>query len=298
MNRRTFCKGIGIVSGAAASGVVTPKTVFAAKTDNREIDRLLNEGARFFYCGAHPDDEALVGSILAKAGPALGNPVYFLVMTHGDGGACHLPEGCHPTLADLRHKELTEVCANYRATLQNERFFNAPLPVSSFPKRHEIAKIWKEQKDPTMVCAEAIRKFRPDVILTFDPDHGFTGHPEHQLASRFVVQGAMVAADSKTQIGDLKPHNTPNIYYVLNKYWLMAIAGSRDPATVTHTWNPLQMCGHRLNCRDLMAEYTKSHRTQSADMGMVRATRFLIDTVYLHKVDPAKEAKDPFEPVA
>ena len=46
-----------------------------------------------------------------------------------------------------------------------------------------------------------------------------------------------------------------------------------------------------------MAEYTRPHRTQERDMGMVRRLKWMIDEVYLYRVDPWAEKKDPFEPV-
>ena len=54
---------------------------------------LIESGARLMWVGAHPDDESLVGSIFAKAGPALHNPLYFFVMNHVTEGNVTCPKG-------------------------------------------------------------------------------------------------------------------------------------------------------------------------------------------------------------
>lgn len=266
------------------------------KTSKQGVDKLLMDGAGVMWCGAHPDDEGLVGSILAKTGPALGNPLYFLVLTHGDGGECCIPGGCKPDLVTVRGEEMKRVAEMYKAELQHEYLYNAPLPVKSFPKRHEIAKIWNDQKDTTLICAEAIRKFKPDILFTFQPDFGFTGHPEHQIASRFATAGVRMAANEDSVINDLAPHKVPYVYYGLNKYWLFRMFGKADPGKVTEVWDAMQPCVNGMNCRDLMAEITKCHESQARDMGAVRKMKWLIEYQYLYLTDPFTEILDPFEP--
>jgi len=262
------------------------------------LDQLTESGARVMWVGAHPDDEALVGSVLAKAGPDLGNPLYFFVLTHGDGGECNLPEGCFPDLATVRGEEMKHVAALYRAELQHERYFNAPLPVESFPPRHEIARLWQEAGDPALKIARAIRSFRPDVLVTFDPDNGFTGHPEHQLASRFATLAERIAADPSQEIDGLPAFRVPNTYYALNRYWIFVMLGRADPGPYSETFDARQPCGDGEKCRNVMAEYTLAHRTQARDMGTVRKVKWMIDEVYLYRVDPWTEARDPYEAAA
>jgi len=260
------------------------------------LEQLVDAGARMMWVGAHPDDESLVGSIFAKAGPGNQNPLYFFVLNHGDGGECNLPEGCHPDLKTVRGEEMKYAAALYRARLRHEHYYNAPLPVESFPPRHEIARIWSEQGDPALRIARAIREFRPDVLITFDPDDGFTGHPEHQLASRFATQAERMAADPAVSIDGLPPFRVANTYYAINRYWIFVMLGKADPGPYSETFDATQECIDGLKCRDVMAEYTKAHRTQARDMGMVRKVKWMIDDVYLYRVDPWSEIEDPFEP--
>jgi len=260
------------------------------------LEELVDAGARMMWVGAHPDDESMVGSIFAKAGPGMGNPLLFYVLNHGDGGECNLPEGCHPDVKSVRAEEMKHAAALYRADLVLEHYYNAPLPVESFPPRDEIARIWLEQGDPAPKIARAIRTFRPDVLITFDPDHGFTGHPEHQLASRFATLAVRMAADPALEMDDLAPFRVPNTYYALNRYWPFVMLGRADPYPYSETFDARQECLDGMTCRDVMAEYTKAHRTQARDMGTVRKAKWMIRHVYLYRVDPWTEIKDPYEP--
>jgi len=282
---------LAVYAGCAGSHVQT-ETLREGGT----LDDLIGSGARIMWVGAHPDDEALAGPIFARAGPVLHNPLLFFVMTHGDGGECLLPGGCHPDLKTVRGEEMKEVARLYQATLVHEAYYNAPLPVKSFPPRHEIAAKWLSQGDPALKIARIIREFKPDVVLTFDPDRGFTNHPEHQLISRFATQAIRLADDPGVQIDGLPRFRVPNTYYVKNRYWIFVLLGKADPGPYSETFDATQECLAGEPCRDVMAEFTRPHRTQANDMGTVRRLKWMIDKLYLYRVDPWKEPKDPLEP--
>ena len=259
------------------------------------LQQRLEDGARVMWCAAHPDDESMMGPVLAKAGPGLGLPLYFLVLTHGEGGECCIPGGCHPDLATVRAGEMKQVAQAYRAELQMERFWNAPLPVESFPARHDLAKKWHDEGDPARLCAVAIRRFRPDVLLTFHPDTGFTGHPEHQIMARFAGAGARLAADAARDLDGLPAHRVPAMYYGLNRYFPFRWLGQGDPGIYTDRFDARQPCSGGKNCAQVMAELTKFHRSQDKDMRQIRILCRLIRDVFLYRVDPFTEIKDPFE---
>ena len=249
------------------------------------------------WVAAHPDDEALVGAIMAKSSLLLNNPLYFLIFTHGDGGECCLPEGCKPDVKTIRAREMKRAAALYHAELEHHALFNASLPVESFPKRHEIARIWADQAAPDRICANAIRRFKPDILLTFDPFHGFTGHPEHQITSRFATAGVRLAADQRETMDALAPHRVDSVYYGLNRLLPSVLAGSADPEPVTEIWDATQPCIGNKTCIEKMAEFSFAHRTQTNDMIMVRMLSRWITRIHLRKTDPFKEILDPFEPV-
>jgi LmbE family N-acetylglucosaminyl deacetylase len=253
------------------------------------LERALDDPeARIMWVGAHPDDETLASPILARACIALKRPCYFFVFNHGDGGLCPLKLGCHPTLAAVRGREEKKVAEAYGAELEHHYFFNAPLPEESFPPRPSIAKLWRKKRDPGALVAAAIRKFRPTIILTFDPDRGFTGHPEHQLASRFAMEGMRRAAEH---------HRVPNMFHVLNRYWITRIAGAADPAEPTEYFDTHVACGPPgKTCLDVALEITKLHRTQVRDMGLTRSLRPQMGWLYLRRIDPLTEpVPSPYE---
>lgn len=269
------------------------------KNDGRgeDIESRLKSGARVMWIAAHPDDESMVGALLLRSSLYYKNPLYFLVFTHGDGGECCIKGGCHPDLKIVRGEELKKVAKAYNADLQHEYLYNAPLPMESFPKRHIIAKKWKEEKDPTYIVAEAIRRFKPDIVITFDPHQGFTGHPEHQIASRFAISGIIAAADSNYKIENTAPHRVKHLYFGLNKYFIFKIIGQTDPSPVTEEWNMNKECAGGKSCKELLSMYTRFHKSQENDMKTVRKLLRWIDTMYLSEYDPFKYPLDPYEEV-
>ena len=305
MNRRGFLEasvtGAGALLGAALLGPAVPGCGGApprpaGPPPPPPVDALLAKGARVMWIAAHPDDESWCGTLLARASIHYGNPLSMLVLTRGDGGECCLKEGCKPDLATVRGQEMRAVAARYRAALQHERFWSAPLPVESFPKRHKIFDLWRRQRDPVEVVARAVRKFRPDLVLTFDPDVGATGHPEHQLASRVATAGIRLAARADLRLDALRPHHVARTYYVVNRIWLYRLIGRADPGHVSERFDATLPCTRTMSCLRFMTEATRLHRTQDNDMSMVRNFRSLFSRVNLRWIDPYQVTKEPSEP--
>ena len=259
------------------------------------LDKLLEAGAKVMWVAAHPDDESLAGPILVKAGPVCENPLFFLVLTHGEGGESAVPASGPEEVARLRGEEMQQVARLYRARLQHERYWNAPLPLESFPKRQDIADKWIAKGDPTRLIAAAIRDFRPDVLLTFAPDFGATGHPEHQLTSRFATAAVRMASDPGNRLA-AAPHRVPHVYYVLNRHWLAAaLRMGNDPFPHTETFDATQPGTDGRNLAATAADFTLPHKTQGNDMGAMRRLLGLVDRQHLYRVDPFLEIKDPLE---
>lgn len=255
-------------------------------------DAFAKEDARVMWVGAHPDDESLVGPVLARACIGLARPCLMAVMNAGDGGECLRPEGCEPDLGTVRATELEHVAHAYGAELVHYRYYNAPLPMSSFPTREELAARWIAQGDPADRIAELIRRFEPTILVTFDPDYGFTGHPEHQLTSRFATEAVRRAATGPNA------HRVANVYQFLNKYWFFRVAGADDPNEPTELFDALVPCGAPARwCRDVALALTRAHRSQFADMKRVRSLRPQLGVQYLRRVDPfdPEEAPPPIE---
>lgn len=303
LNRRDFLKTSATLAAAGtllSSGVISLSSCVSHAALRPEhgvpVTEVLKSGARVMWVAAHPDDETMVGSILAYASLNCHCPMQFVVMTRGDGGECCLKEGCKPDLATVRAGEMRQAAELYQAELLQESYFNAPLPVSSFPKRHELAKMWTAYKDPVKLIGEAIRRFKPDVLFTFEPTHGFTGHPEHQLTSRFAIRAVAAAADPTAKLAGAA-HKVRYSYYILNRYWPFALAFQTDPLPVSETFDATQPCVLGHSCRELQAEFSKAHRTQERDMNDIRTFSGLFTKVHLRRVDPFRLPPDPYEAV-
>jgi LmbE family N-acetylglucosaminyl deacetylase len=303
MDRRTFLKS-AVVAGAAVTlpgmlGAACNSTARRADgtPEPMPVDAFLAQGARVLWVAAHPDDECFGGVLLARASIHYRNPLAMVVMTRGDGGECCLPEGCHPDVATVRMGEMAKVAQRYRADLTHLRYWNAPLPVESFPKRHEIYAKWQGQGDPIGDVVTAIRRHKPDLLLTFDPNRGGTGHPEHQLTSRIATTAAKIAADAAVLTGGLPAHRVERTYHLKNRFWIYRMLGAADPGPITEVFDAGLPAAPGVSCADFMADATRLHRTQDNDMAMVRRIQSAAFTeLAMQRVDPFTGTFDPAEP--
>lgn len=280
---------------ALAAGCATRRPAADGAPTPPSIDELLASGVRVLWVAAHPDDEAMAGPLLASACVAHANPCHFMVLTRGGGGECGLEEGCDD-LAAIRAREMAVTASLYGAELEQFDYFNASLPIESFPTRDETARRWIAAGDPARHIAETIRRFRPDVVITFDPTHGFTCHPEHQLAARFAHRAIERARDDDEDLAGLAPHAVSHLYYVLNHYALLKLFMGNDPSDSTEGFDVDQACSPEESCLDMANRFSHAHRTQVSDMGTLRTATRLVGDMSLRHVDPASPAPDPLEP--
>ena len=278
-------------AGATGCGGVPP----AEPPSGPTVQDVFAERPRVLWVAAHPDDESMGGPALSQACVLNKSPCHFFVFNRGRGGECNLDDGCQPDLGTVRHRELNRAARLYRATLEHYDFYNAPLPVESFPTRIELEKKWMAMGDPVGLVARAIRRFRPSVIISLGPHRGFTGHPEHQAAARFAIAGARVAADPDSKNELVKgesPHRISHVFHVLNKYWFMGIAGDPyDPGA--HMWEldntahcEVDREGNHRRCVDTIVAHTRVHHSQDTDMAAVRTASKFWGTGYIRRVDP------------
>lgn len=143
---------------------------------------------------AHPDDETIVGALLAKYARE-GHPVYLVTATDGQQGTT--PHGGLPAGEELgRARRLELKCSIEKLGLTGWTplgFWDAKL---SEPKTLE--QIGRRVVDE-------INRLRPDVLLTWGPD-GVTGHPDHRAVSNVTTQ--------VFQQRRLLRHHPRKLYYV------------------------------------------------------------------------------------
>jgi len=127
------------------------------------------------WIAAHPDDEAVAAPLLGQWCRDEQVRCGFLIVTRGEQGGCALPNGCAPDIATVRASEAAAA----------SQLFDAELILLTLPDGGGAAPPqWPQAEESIAAYIEA---YRPELILTFDPRHGTTCHPDHREVGRIVV---------------------------------------------------------------------------------------------------------------
>ena len=126
----------------------------------------------------HPDDENMIGHVLAKYS-RLGHNVYIIIATDGQNGTrvTTIPAG--DSLGLLRQQETKCACEKLK--------INPPiyLHIERLDTKFGVRPYLDGRKKGMEEIKNQIKRLKPDLLLTFGPD-GEYGHSEH------IVTGAMV----------------------------------------------------------------------------------------------------------
>jgi len=111
-----------------------------------------------------------------------------VVATRGEGGGCLLPDGCDPDLATVRSAEMEASAALFGAALLFLELSNGsgyePYPGDL----DDVAARWDaEQALTDVVDSLAAEVADADLVLTFDPRHGVSCHPEHRVTGALAL---------------------------------------------------------------------------------------------------------------
>jgi LmbE family N-acetylglucosaminyl deacetylase len=198
------------------------------------FDDFVVQDARILFVGAHPDDETLAGPLLAYACEHNGGTCEIALFTRGEGSACQTVPACQnpDQLGAVRTAEAQTAAMGYGAGLVVGTFPNASTDtLAAVPDPLAFTQGAWAPGDPVAFIAGVIADFSPDLILTLDPDHGFTGHVEHEAASRYAAQAIASQPRTISQID------------VLNHYDAFADFIGLDPGVVTESWDLERSCG-------------------------------------------------------
>lgn len=161
----------------------------------------MSNQARIMAVLAHPDDETLgFGGLLARYA-AEGAAVSLVTATRGELGWPweDEPYPGEQALGQRREGELRR--AAEALGLEEVHFL-------------DYIDGQLDQADPQQAArqvAEHIRRWRPQVLLTFDP-HGIYGHPDHIAICQIATAAVMLAAAPDPVSGD-QPHSVSKLYY-------------------------------------------------------------------------------------
>ena len=176
-----------------------------------------NSGLRLLACFAHPDDEAFpVGGVLAEQA-GRGVEVRLITTTLGEEGEIR-QEGSatRQTLGRIRRVELS--CAVRALGLRSHEVldYRDSGMAGWESNNHPRAFINASEIEVVERLTLEIRRFRPQVVLTFEPG-GLYGHPDHIAICRHTSKAFNLAADPEAfprQLADgLKPHAAQRLFY-------------------------------------------------------------------------------------
>lgn len=151
------------------------------------------------YIAAHPDDENT--RLIAYYAKGKGYRTAYLSLTRGDGGQNLLGNEKGFALGILRTQELLQA----RRTDGGEQMFSRAYDFGYSKTPDETLKFWDKEK----VLADvvwAIRKFRPDIIVTRFPgmDKGGGGHGHHTSSHLLAEEAFELSNDPKAYPEQLK----------------------------------------------------------------------------------------------
>src|SRR5204863_8761865 len=202
---------------------------------------------RLMCITAHPDDEAgsFGGSLRTYADRGVETSV--VCLTPGQAGSHRAGAANDQELAELRKKEFAASCAIFRVA--------KPVVLDYADRqlyRQELNRVVYE-------LVSQIRKFRPQVILTYGSDGGVTGHPDHSMAGIFATLAFHWAGRSNRYADQLEtgllPHGTQKLYYGTAEFALP----NRQPITFPPSSAIIDI-GNHLETK--IAAF-KAHKTQS-----------------------------------
>jgi LmbE family N-acetylglucosaminyl deacetylase len=136
------------------------------------------------WIAAHPDDEVLAAPLLSRLCLEEGLRCSFLVFTRGEKGDCFLPGGCRPDLGTVRAAEMARAA----------QLFHAGLTLWSLPDSGAApdgsAGSWDVAAGSHAALLASLRgvitQAHADLVLTFDPRHGTSCHPDHRAVGGLV----------------------------------------------------------------------------------------------------------------
>lgn len=248
--------------------------------------RKLNVLGTALYVAAHPDDENT--AMLAWLANERMFRTGYLSVTRGDGGQNLIGDEKGELLGVIRTQELLAARRIDRA----EQMFTRAVDFGYSKTPDETLTIWGPDSVADVVWA--IRRFKPDVIITRFPPTGEGGHGHH-TASAILAEKAFDAAWDPAQYPDQLQH--VSVWEPKRLFWNRFSFGRQidpnDPAVANSlridlgTYNPLLGRAYT----EIAAESRSEHKSQGFGSAERRGT--ILNYYDLRKGAPA--TKDLFE---
>ena len=186
---------------------------------------------------AHPDDETfLCGGTLARYASE-GGRVSLICATRGEAGKISDPNLAQPeNLGEVRENELRAACRVLGIRDVTVLGYRDSGMEGSEDNQHPRAFSRADLGEIVGHVVEVVRRMRPQVVLTFDPN-GSYGHPDHVAAHTATVQAFSAASNPSRYpehlIRGLVPHRPERLYYAV--FPRSAVRSIRDAIRETGT---------------------------------------------------------------
>ena len=174
-------------------------------------------GLRLLAVTAHPDDETFgCGGVLAKYANE-GATVSVVCATRGEAGQISDPALATPeNLAEVREEELRQACQTLGVHHLEVLGYRDSGMDGTESNHHPLSLLQAERTELTGKIVAAIRKEKPQVIITFDPSGGY-GHPDHITIHEATSKAFFLASDAEQYAAQLtnglSPFEPQKLYY-------------------------------------------------------------------------------------
>lgn len=186
-------------------------------------------GLRLMAVHAHPDDESSKGAASAARYAAEGAQVLVVTCTGGERGSVLNPDVDPATvpgdIAQVRRTELERARRILGVSQTSLGFIDSGLPPDGRLAPGSFASL--RVKDVARPLIEIVRRFRPHVMVTYDPSGGYP-HPDHVMCHRASVEAFTAAGRREVRVGGSRPWQPLKLYYHAATHTLRRLALRRE----------------------------------------------------------------------
>jgi mycothiol S-conjugate amidase len=188
--------------------------------DSAAVDRRQPAPLRLMAVHAHPDDESSKGAATMARYVRGGVDVLVCTLTGGERGdilnkAMDRPE-IRADLPRVRREEMARARQILGVSQRFLGFTDSGLPEGDpAPPLPEGCFALEKLEDAAQPLVQAVREFRPHVMLTYDENGGYP-HPDHVMTHRVSVEAFDAAADPDRYPGSGEPWQPLKLYYFVS----------------------------------------------------------------------------------
>lgn len=246
-----------VLATGSAADLTAQSTAYDGAAATGLALRRLGTAARVLHIGAHPDDENT--ALFAPLVLGRGVDAAYLSLTRGEGGQNGIGPELGTALGLIRSEELLAA----RRLDGGDQLFTRAIDYGFSKNAEEAFRHWP--RDSLLAdVVEAIRTYRPDVVISVWSGTPRDGHGQHQASGILAREAVLAAADPsrfphQLEAG-LRPHATAAFY------WSGRFSqDGPDVALATGTLDPLLGRSHH----QIAMASRSLHRSQ--DMGVPQA---------------------------